>query len=133
MSFVDYKVIVRTADKSAAGTNSRVYIELKGPDASGSGQLATTGKIRLDSPANDFEQGSEGEYRFTGPAMKVKTCTLYWEYENSDHSPGWYPEWVRVYREFVNSWQLQCQFDFNEWIGHDDMSSDSATRTIEYA
>ena len=85
-----YKITLKTADVSGAGTDADVYVILKGT-------AGETEKIDLDSDGDNFEQGKtdtflRGTNRFIGELWGVELG-----HDDSGGGSGWKPESIAIY------------------------------------
>lgn len=80
-----YSTIIKTLDKTYAGTDSQIYITLY------SNEVASA-QTALDNYGNDFEPGDQDEYfvdaNFNGPITAVEVA--------NDGGDAWVPEWVQI-------------------------------------
>ena len=83
-----YSIRVLTSDERGAGTDADVFIEIEG-------DLAKSGRLKLDNSKNNFERAMLDEFLFTLPNLGGLTRLLL-GHNNRGLGPGWKPEYVEV-------------------------------------
>ena len=108
---IRYNILVKTGCLRNAGTDARVYINLKRPGYAVSREL--------DNPhRNDFEICSLDGFPMEIPAAfgdQVTSIDIW--HNNSGSTPGWYLEWVEVQNQ--NTGQ-RWRFAANRWLSVSD-------------
>jgi hypothetical protein len=84
---VAYTVVVKTGDKRAAGTDSKVFIILHGEE--------TSPKIWLER--GEFERGSVDTFNINIPTMLSPLNRIEIGHDDSGLAPGWFLDSVTVH------------------------------------
>ncbi|KAG2432966.1 hypothetical protein HXX76_008694 [Chlamydomonas incerta] len=101
-----YKVRVKTSDRSGAGTDANVFIDLRGDSG-------TTGKTFLrNRNLNNFERGNTDDFEITCRPLGRLTELLV-GHDNSGMGASWHLEHVEVYDSTTGvTWYFEC----NAWL-----------------
>ncbi|AYB37652.1 PLAT/LH2 domain-containing protein [Brevibacillus laterosporus] len=113
-----YAVTVQTGDVKDAGTDSNIYVTLKGKNGMSKPTL-------FDIPNyNDFERGAKDKYYITvnKDLGEILAITAY--SDGTGNKPGWYPTSFTV--EYNDK---RWVFSNNEWIGEGKGGAYSVTLT----
>jgi hypothetical protein len=91
---VRYTVVIQTGSNNYAGTDANTWLRLSGRYQSTASYW--TGTMTLDTPANDFERGSQfvKDYWLGSPG-DLNGINL-WHDNHGDH-PGWFVDYVNLY------------------------------------
>ncbi|XOS93198.1 PLAT/LH2 domain-containing protein [Brevibacillus laterosporus] len=104
----NYAVTIRTADVKDAGTNSNIYITLKGENGN-------SPRVLLDKPGyDDFEPGDVDTYYISASKNlgEINAITIY--SDASGNKPGWFPTSFTVKYD-----SKEWAFYNEKWIGDD--------------
>ncbi|MFJ9432617.1 PLAT/LH2 domain-containing protein [Streptomyces sp. NPDC101490] len=113
-----YQVAVYTGDVHNAGTNSNIYLTVKGA-------LGDSGRHLLDSSDNDFEQDTTSN--FTLPLAEFGTLqSVYVESDNSGSASGWYLGNIKITDTTTGHW---ASFVYNNWLEDDHLTATIAATT----
>ena len=85
---VNYTVRVHTGDVQSAGTDSYVWVKLRGTEG-------TSGWLYLDNAHNNFERGQIDTFTFTQADLgTIRSVDV--SFERSGDNPGWYLDKIVV-------------------------------------
>ncbi|KAF6256823.1 hypothetical protein COO60DRAFT_1640423 [Scenedesmus sp. NREL 46B-D3] len=108
-----YKVVVCTSDIKFAGTDANVFIEICGDR---DGKFASSGRVPLNSSANDFERGATDTFNLMLPNLGTIRKTLV-GHDNYGAGSAWHLASVEVV--CISSGQ-SCVFHHNGWLCRSD-------------
>lgn len=102
-----YTVEIKTGNRSDAGTDANVYIQIIG-------DLGTTERVHLDhTNHNDFERGNLDRYQIGAKESIGIPEEVYICHDNSGSGSGWFLDWVKVTDPVTGK---QHQFDCYQWL-----------------
>jgi hypothetical protein len=104
---VTYQVIVKTGDKSHAGTDATVYIRFNG-------EYAFTPFHSINNPSiNDFVRGTSSAFLVSRPNNVGRLQSIVIKHNGEGNHSGWFLESVEV---VDRSSQRRYFFPFNNWL-----------------
>merc|ERR1739842_149688 len=86
-------ITVKTADKSSAGTDARVFVVLYGGEKGNE----TSGKIWLGTKGGDFERNKTDIFNVDVAKMISPLSKVEVGHDNSGSGPGWFLDSLSVY------------------------------------
>merc|ERR1712154_3836 len=106
-------ITVKTADKSSAGTDARVFVVLYGGEKGNE----TSGKIWLGTKGGDFERNKTDIFNVDVAKMISPLSKVEVGHDNSGSGPGWFLDSLSVYCPASG---LEQFFPCNKWLATDE-------------
>lgn len=112
-----YTILVKTADRAKAGTDSKIKITV-GDSNGKSFQVADLEKWGIMGADYDYyEQGNLDLFIGKENCIGPQICRLKLESDAKGESPGWFVEYVEVVTVNPETSCKQANFPVNKWLG----------------